>query len=165
MSENKTKTDEPIEFETWTGEFGGTVDAWWSPEKGSTLQGIIVGFIPMTRSEKLKSNNVLVELLSPAASCVHGGSDKIKGKKGDEVEAPKGAIVGVPIWKQLEGLYPGKIGFAVKLTMTGETKIAGRSAMKNFAIQASTKQIRAISVPVATSPSSTEDGEAVPFDV
>ncbi|MHB2027545.1 MAG: hypothetical protein ACYCPT_01855 [Acidimicrobiales bacterium] len=165
MSEHKSaKTDDAIEFEAWQGESGGTVDAWWTPEKGSTLQGIIVGYIPMTRSEKLKSDSVLIELLSPATHCTHSGSDKIEGKKGDEVEAPKGAVVGVPVWKQIEGLYPSKIGFAVKLTMLGETKIVGRSPMKNFQIQTSTRQIRAISAPAPTS-SKIADGEAVPFDV
>lgn len=153
-----TTQNEPIEYEQFTGAFGARVDGWWQPEKGSVVEGILIGFISQDRSEKLKSDNLVLELISDCKSCHDSKADK-------SVLLKKGQNVGVPVWKQLEGLYPDKLGHAVKITMTGTTKIAGRTDMKDFDTKTSTKPVCKMSAPSSANANGSRSNEPVPFDV
>lgn len=125
MAENK---DDLVD---WQGKFGGSVDGWWAPPEDKEtheLYGILVNFIPKERSDKLQSNSLVFELTNDCAGVKNGGSEKIPGQKGDNKlhKAPKGCTIGVPEWKQLEGMWPGKAGHKVLITRSGEKRSIGK---------------------------------------
>src|SRR5271155_2909370 len=63
------------EMTEWHGQFGGSVDGWWSPPADATasVTGILSNFIDKTRSEKLQSNSLVFELVEPAEHVKNGG--------------------------------------------------------------------------------------------
>jgi hypothetical protein len=155
---NDTSVEEP-KLVDWQGERGGSIDGWWAPKPGDVLKGIAVNFIPKTRSDKLQSDTVVFEIQDACPSVKNGGSDKMPGKKGDEKlhTAPKGCIIGVPVWSQLEGLWPKKAGFYAKITAGEKRNIGGGRSMYDHKVQMSEQAMRhvevysqdAVSAPVA----------------
>jgi hypothetical protein len=134
----------------WTGKFGGSVDGWWSPpEEAGTyvMKGILVNFINKDRSDKLQSNSLVFELLEDCEFVKNGGSEKLKGAKGDIVKAPKGTTIGVPEWKQLEGMWPNKAGFKAYITHPGARRPIGKGrSMLELKIQMSNGAVRHVEV-------------------
>lgn len=133
------------------GPYGGSVDGWWAPEgEGNhVIKGILANFIDQGRSDKLQSDSIVLELLEDCKGCKNGGSDKMPGEKGDEKlhTAPKGCFIGVPVWKQLEGLWPRKAGFKVYITRSGEKRSIGKGrSMYDIKIQTSTAAVRHVEV-------------------
>lgn len=136
---------------------GDSVDvhAWWTPEKGTTLKGILVGYIPEGKSEKLKSDMLVFELLEDLPKCKDAdNTEKI-------ITAKKGQSVAMAYYTNLGGLYPQKLGHVCYLTQTGEKKIPGQSPMKVFDKQTSTKAVRAIAKPET---SANGAAQPVPFE-
>lgn len=139
--------EEMVEFH---GEFGGSVDGWWSPlpEATATVSGILVNFIDKKRSEKLQSNSLVFELVEAADNVKNGGSDKIQGAKGDGklYKAPKGAMVAVPEWKQLLGSWPGKAGHKVIITRGPKRNIGKGRSMYDIKVLVSKNPVRHIEI-------------------
>lgn len=126
-------------MEKWSG--GSiNVDGWVTPEQGKMLKGILVGNIPQERSPKLKSDQLLFELIE-AFECKSADDTDVT------VTCKPGQVVGIAQYKSLEGLFPQMLGHVVYLTMTGERPIPGQSPMKLFDTQTSTKPVRAIAKP------------------
>ena len=154
MAENKQAPAADEEMVSWQGKFGGNVDGWWSPPEGKridTLKGILVHFISKDRSEKLQSNSLVFELTEPCEHVKNGGSEKIGGAKGDGklYTAPVGALIGVPEWKQLEGMWPKKAGHKVQIARSGEKRNASKGrSMYPIDVKMSPKPVRYVEVDV-----------------
>lgn len=132
MAENKQAPkggdDDLVE---WQGKFGGSVDGWWAPPEDKethAIKGVLVNFINKDRSDKLQSNTLIIELTEDCTGCKNGGSEKMPGEKDDKKlhTAPKGCCIGVPEWKQLEGMWPAKAGHKVLITRSGEKRAIGK---------------------------------------
>jgi hypothetical protein len=132
----------------WQGQFGGSVDGWWSPpaDVTATITGILVNFIDKGRSDKLQSNSLVFELVEPSEYVKNGGSDKIPGKKGDIVKASKGSMVAVPEWKQLAGMWPAKAGHKVFITRGPKRSIGKGRSMYDLKPLVSNKPLRHIEI-------------------
>jgi hypothetical protein len=138
------------EMSEWHGQFGGQVDGWWSPPADATasVTGILVNFIDKARSEKLQSNSLVFELVEGAEHVKNGGSDKIPGSKGDGKlhKAPKTAMVAVPEWKQLMGMWPAKAGHKFVITRGPKRSIGKGRSMYDLKILVSNKALKHIEV-------------------
>jgi hypothetical protein len=140
-----------VKMSDWQGRFGGSVDGWWAPEgEGEALlKGVLVNFIDKERSDKLQSNSLVFELIDSCEGCKNGGSTAMPGQKGDEKlhTAPKGCIIGVPEWKQLEGLWPRKAGHQVYITRSGKAmKLDGGRKMYPIKVQVSEEKVKSVDV-------------------
>jgi hypothetical protein len=139
---------------------GGSVEvhAWWTPEtKGATLKGVLIGFISQDKSDKLKSDMLVFELLEDLAKCKDAeNTEKI-------ITAKKGQNVAMSYYAGLQGLYPQKLGHVCHLQVVAEKKIPGQSPMKMFEKQTSTKPVRAIAKPESSANGASSDGP-VPFE-
>jgi len=138
------------EMTEWHGQFGGSVDGWWSPPADATasVTGILSNFIDKTRSEKLQSNSLVFELVEPAEHVKNGGSEKMPGAKGDNKlhKAGKGCMVAVPEWKQLEGMWPTKAGFKVRIERGPKRSIGKGRNMYDIKLMVSKKALKEIEV-------------------
>lgn len=137
------------DMQDWHGQFGGSVDGWWAPEKdGTTMTGILVNFIAKTRSEKLQSDSLVFELTAPAEGVKNGGSEKMPGEKGDEKlhTAPAGCQIGVPVWKQLSGMWPKKAGHKVMITRGEKRSIGKGRSMYDITIKMTPAPVRHVEV-------------------
>lgn len=132
------------------------VHGWWTPElKGPGLKGILVGFISETKSDKLKSDMLVFELVEDLAKCKDAeNTEKI-------VTIKKGQNVATAYYTGLAGLYPQKLGHVCYVQQIGAKKIPGQSDMKMFDKQTSTAPVRAIAKPESNGAS----GGPVPFEV
>ena len=132
----------------WQGQFGGSVDGWWSPpaDATATITGILVNFIDKGRSEKLQSNSLVFEVLEATDYVKNGGSDKMPGKKGDIAKASKGCMVAVPEWKQLAGMWPAKAGHKVFITRGPKRSIGKGRSMYDIKPLVSNKALRHIEI-------------------
>ena len=134
----------------WHGQFGGSVDGWWSPpaEVTASVTGILSNFIDKARSEKLQSNSLVFELLEPAEHVKNGGSDKLPGAKGDNKlhKAGKGCMIAVPEWKQLEGMWPAKAGHKVIITRGPKRSIGKGRSMYDIKPLVSKKALKEIEI-------------------
>jgi hypothetical protein len=142
---------EKIELVDWQGRYGGNVDGWWAPEEGkeAVLEGYLINFIDKDRSDKLQSNSLVFELAEGCEGCKNGGSTAMPGEKGDDKvhKAPAGCIIGVPEWKQIEGLWPRKAGFYAKITRSAhKMDVGGGHKMYTFKVQTSTKALRHVEI-------------------
>jgi hypothetical protein len=144
---NTSSAEEP-KLVDWQGERGGSIDGWWAPKPGDILKGIPVNFIPKSRSDKLQSDTIVFELQADCPNVKNGGSDKMPGKKGDDKlhTAGKGCIVGVPVWSNLEGMWPKNAGFYVKITAGEKRSIGGGKTMYTHQIQMSEAAVRVVQV-------------------
>jgi hypothetical protein len=140
------------EMGDWQGKFGGSVDGWWAPPEDKethTLKGVLVNFISKDRSDKLQSNSLVFELIEECDGCKNGGSEKMPGQKDDKKlhKAPVGCTIGVPEWKQLEGMWPGKAGHKVFITRSGEKRSIGKGrSMYDIKVQMSKGAVRHVDV-------------------
>jgi hypothetical protein len=140
-----------VKMSDWQGRYGGSVDGWWAPEEGEeqVLKGILVNYIDKERSDKLQSNSLVFELLEATDGCKNGGSTSMPGEKGDDKlhKATKGCQIGVPEWKQLEGLWPRKAGHQVFITRSGEAqKLSGGRKMYPIKVQVSDAAVKKVDV-------------------
>jgi hypothetical protein len=140
------------DMQDWQGQFGGSVDGWWSPPKdiSASFTGILVNFIDKARSEKLQSNSLVFEVLETTEHVKNGGSDRMPGSKGDNKlhKAPKGCMVAVPEWKGFVGMWPAKAGHKVSFTRLPQRDIGkGRKMydVKPLKVSAAPHRIIAIS--------------------
>lgn len=138
-------------MQDWHGKFGGNVDGWWAPEGDGphVLTGILTNFIDKNRSEKLQSNTLVFEVIKPADNVKNGGSEKVPGAKDDGKlhTAPAGCAIGVPEWKQLEGLWPNKAGFVIQITRSADKRSIGKGrSMYDIKAQASDKKVREVEI-------------------
>lgn len=151
MAENKNGPQND-EMSDWQGKFGGSVDGWWAPPEDKethVLKGILVNFISKDRSDKLQSNSLVFELVEECAGVKNGGSEKMPGQKGDNKlhKAPKGCTIGVPEWKQLEGMWPAKAGHKVFITRSGEKRSIGKGrSMYDIKVQMSNNAVKHVEV-------------------
>ncbi len=145
-----------FEMEKFTGD-SVEVHGWWTPEqKGATLKGILVGFISEEKSEKLKGDMLVFELVEDLPKC----------KDAEEltkiVTIKKGKNVATAYYQGLQGLYPAKLGHVCYIQQINAKKIPGQSDMKIFDKQTSTKAIRAIAKPETVNGAA---AEPVPFEM
>ena len=136
----------------WQGKFGGSVDGWWAPPEDKeihVLKGVLVNFISKDRSDKLQSNSLIFELAEDCEGVKNGGSEKMPGQKADGklYKAPKGCCIGVPEWKQLEGMWPAKAGHKVLITRSGEKRSIGKGrSMYDIKTKMTEKPVKHIEV-------------------
>ncbi|HYX20448.1 MAG TPA: hypothetical protein VFA98_06340 [Thermoanaerobaculia bacterium] len=140
-----------VKMSDWQGRYGGSVDGWWAPEgeDDAVLKGILVNFIDKDRSDKLQSNSLVFELIEATEGCKNGGSTAMPGEKGDDKlhKAPKGCMIGVPEWKQLEGLWPRKAGHVVYITRSGKAQsLSGGRKMYPIKTQVSDAAVKKVDV-------------------
>jgi len=140
-----------VKMSDWQGRYGGSVDGWWAPEgeDDAVLKGILVNFIDKDRSDKLQSNSLVFELVEATEGCKNGGSTAMPGEKGDDKlhKAPKGCMIGVPEWKQLEGLWPRKAGHLVYITRSGKPQsLSGGRKMYPIKSQVSDAPVKKVDV-------------------
>jgi hypothetical protein len=158
-----------VKMSEWQGRFGGNVDGWWSPpedDKEHVLKGILVNFIDKDRSDKLQSNSLVFELIEAADNCKNGGSTNMPGDKGDMGKAPKGCSIGVPEWKQLEGLWPRKAGHLVYITRSGTPRDIGKGRkMYPIKVTASDDPVKHVEVYSDEPAGGPEGGEQTRFNV
>lgn len=132
------------------GQFGGSVDGWWSPpaEVVDTITGILVNFIDKKRSDKLQSNSLVFETIEGANNVKNGGSDKVPGAKGDNKvhKVGKGVMVAVPEWKQLLGFWPSKAGHKFTITRSAKRSIGKGRSMYDIKVMMSKNALRSIEV-------------------
>lgn len=167
MAENKQTAQAGADdgMSDWQGKFGGSVDGWWAPPEDNqehTLKGILVNFINKDRSDKLQSNSLVLELIEACDGVKNGGSDKLPGAKGDNKlhKAPVGCTVGVPEWKQLEGMWPQKAGHKVFITRSGQKRAIGKGrSMYDIGVKMSNNAVRHVEV---YEEETTEDGGMAP---
>ena len=157
------------DMEEWHGKFGGNVDGWWSPAKGSegVITGIISNFINKDRSDKLQSNTIVLELTAPCDGVKNGGSEKIDGSKGDNKlhKAGIGCMIGVPEWKQLEGMWPAKAGFKVEITRSAEKRDLGKGrSMYDIKTRTSKARVKEVVVYEEDATSETAGGGMAPAE-
>lgn len=132
------------------GQFGGSVDGWWSPPPDDTdsFTGILVNFIDKKRSEKLQSNSLVFETIEGANNVKNGGSDKVPGAKGDGKlhKVGKGVMVAIPEWKQLLGFWPAKAGHKFTVTRGAKRSIGKGRSMYDIKVMMSKNAVRSIEI-------------------
>lgn len=142
-----------VAMQDWQGRYGGNVDGWFSPpdeiDHPITVRGVLSNYIPSDRSEKLQSDSLVLELTDPVAFCKNGGSEAMPGEKDDKKlhTAPPSCMIGVPVWKQLEGMWPKKAGHLVHITIMGNKKSIGKGrSMYPIKVQCSDKPVKHVEI-------------------
>lgn len=158
MAKNDTTATQNYTMEEFTGD-SVEVHGWWTPEQGgATLKGILVGFISKDKSDKLKSDMLVFELVEDLPKCKDADdTSKI-------VTIKKGRNVATAYYTDLQGLYPQKLGHVCHIHQKGAKKIPGQSDMKLFSTQSSTKPVRNIAPAAQANGAAHGAEQPVPFE-